>query len=161
MKRLFENIWGKGENANADNQHFLLFPKCFLPVGRITVGKSLLIPLLGHLFISLPSPKIDFIKHLKNLPYSFVWDGRSKIKKKVFIKNYEEGGMKMIDIKIFNISMKLKWLKNQINCKPNKCYQLEYDTRDVRKIINLGKPYSGLISKVIKTISGYTHLNHT
>ena len=25
----FENIMGKGENAG--NQHFLLFPKCFLP----------------------------------------------------------------------------------------------------------------------------------
>ena len=27
-KRLFENIVGKGENA--DNQHFLLFLQCFL-----------------------------------------------------------------------------------------------------------------------------------
>ena len=29
-ERSFENIMGKGENAG--NQHFLLFPKCFLPV---------------------------------------------------------------------------------------------------------------------------------
>ena len=28
-KRPFENIVGKGENAG--NQHFLLFPQCFLP----------------------------------------------------------------------------------------------------------------------------------
>ena len=28
-KTLFENIVGKGENA--DNQHFLLFSQCFLP----------------------------------------------------------------------------------------------------------------------------------
>ena len=28
----FENILGKRENA--DNQHFLLFPKCFLPFPR-------------------------------------------------------------------------------------------------------------------------------
>ena len=28
-KRAFENIVGKGENAG--NQHFLLFPQCFLP----------------------------------------------------------------------------------------------------------------------------------
>ena len=27
-KKLFENIVGEGENAN--NQHFLLFPQCFL-----------------------------------------------------------------------------------------------------------------------------------
>ena len=29
MKESFENIMGKGENAG--NQHFLLFPQCFLP----------------------------------------------------------------------------------------------------------------------------------
>ena len=28
------NIMGKGRNA--DNQHFLLFPKCFLPLQRET-----------------------------------------------------------------------------------------------------------------------------
>ena len=28
-KKPFENIVGKGENAG--NQHFLLFPQCFLP----------------------------------------------------------------------------------------------------------------------------------
>ena len=29
VKEAFENIVGKGENAG--NQHFLLFPQCFLP----------------------------------------------------------------------------------------------------------------------------------
>ena len=31
-KMHFENIVAKGENA--DNQHFLLFPQCFLPYQR-------------------------------------------------------------------------------------------------------------------------------
>ena len=31
-KRLFKNKKGKGENAG--NQHFLLFPQCFLIYGR-------------------------------------------------------------------------------------------------------------------------------
>ena len=31
-KRAFENIVGKGENAG--DQHFLLFPQCFLPYHR-------------------------------------------------------------------------------------------------------------------------------
>ena len=31
-KRALENIVGKGENAA--NQHFLLFPQCFLPYQR-------------------------------------------------------------------------------------------------------------------------------
>ena len=32
-KIYFENIVGKGENAG--NQHFLLFPQCFLPFQRL------------------------------------------------------------------------------------------------------------------------------
>ena len=31
-EKAFENIEGKGENA--DNQHFLSFPQCFLPYQR-------------------------------------------------------------------------------------------------------------------------------
>ena len=31
-KKAFENIVGKGENAG--DQHFLLFPQCFLPVPK-------------------------------------------------------------------------------------------------------------------------------
>ena len=31
-KKPFENIVGKGENAG--NQHFLLFPQCFLPLKK-------------------------------------------------------------------------------------------------------------------------------
>ena len=31
-RKPFENIEGKGENAG--NQHFLLFPQCFLPIPR-------------------------------------------------------------------------------------------------------------------------------
>ena len=40
-KKAFENIVGKGENAG--NQHFLLFPQCFLPCQRkiLTILASL------------------------------------------------------------------------------------------------------------------------
>ena len=44
-KKSFENIVGKGENAG--NQHFLLFPQCFLPIPkRISIFKL-------HLFCCL------------------------------------------------------------------------------------------------------------
>ena len=37
-KKALENTVGKGENAG--NQHFLLFPQCFLPYQENTVGKG-------------------------------------------------------------------------------------------------------------------------
>ena len=44
-KETFENIVGKGENAG--NQHFLLFPQCFLPIPNRISGFNL------HLFCGL------------------------------------------------------------------------------------------------------------
>ena len=44
-KKPFENIVGKGENAG--NQHFLLFPQCFLPYQRQELSFEL------HLFCRL------------------------------------------------------------------------------------------------------------
>ena len=66
-----------------------------------------------------------------------------KPKDRFLQKNYEDGRLKMIDIKSFNSSMKLKWLKNLIShCKQTKCYELENYIIDVSKVINLGKTYS-------------------
>ena len=39
-KKLLENIVGKGENAG--NQHFLLFPQCFLPITKRISALNLL-----------------------------------------------------------------------------------------------------------------------
>ena len=44
-KEALENIVGKGENAG--NQHFLLFPQCFLLYKRQTL--SFMFPLFCHL----------------------------------------------------------------------------------------------------------------
>ena len=48
-KTLFENIVGKGENA--DNQHFLLFSQCFLPCWKqISIFEFCLICLSASAF---------------------------------------------------------------------------------------------------------------
>ena len=49
-KKPFENIVGKGENAG--NQHFLLFPQCFLSYQRQKPSFEL------HLFCRLQMPSI-------------------------------------------------------------------------------------------------------
>ena len=48
-KKLFKIIVGKGENAG--NQHFLLFPQCFLPFKKCSVFHSHLFCHLQMLFI--------------------------------------------------------------------------------------------------------------
>ena len=121
------------------------------PIGKITVAKSIFVPLLTHLFISLPFPKADFLKGLNDLVYNFIWDGKATIKRSLLTKMYEDGGLKIIGIKRFNSNMKSKWLKSLISqCKQTKCYELINNIIDISKIINLGKTYSEFMSNKAK-----------
>ena len=56
------------------------------PLAKITVIKSLLLSKLNHLFISLPNPNDLIIKQLNTIFYDILWEGPSKIKKSVIIK---------------------------------------------------------------------------
>ena len=57
----FENIEGNGENAG--NQHFLLFPQCFLPFPeQISILESYLFPLLQMLSISISLKMCRLVK---------------------------------------------------------------------------------------------------
>ena len=42
------------------------------PIGKIKVIKTLLIPMLNHLFISLPNPSVKIIKELNETFYKFI-----------------------------------------------------------------------------------------
>ena len=84
------------------------------PLGKITVIKTLLLPILNHLFISIPNPAKQTIKELNNIFFDFLWNGPAKIKQNVVIKQYWEGGLQMINLKAFIDSMKLTWLRRVI-----------------------------------------------
>ena len=43
------------------------------PMGKITVIKSLLLPMLTHLFMSLPNPDEQSMKTINKMFYDFVW----------------------------------------------------------------------------------------
>lgn len=64
------------------------------PVGKVTVVKSLILPLLNQLFISLPNPNDDLIKTIENMLLKFIWKSPlSKVKKRRWYKkNIKKGG---------------------------------------------------------------------
>ena len=84
------------------------------PIGKITVVKTLLIPILNHLFMSLPNPPPCTIKSINNLFYSFIWQGPSKIKQSVLVQEYSRGGLKMININAFIAALKVTWIRRLI-----------------------------------------------
>ena len=82
------------------------------PIGRITVIKSLLIPKLNHLFISLPNPKKETISYLNKTIFEFLWKSKiDKVKRSVITQDYSSGGLKMVDINNFITSLKCSWIK--------------------------------------------------
>ena len=84
------------------------------PLGKIAVIKTLLLPILNHLFISIPNPREETLKEKNDIFFEFLWTGPAKIKYKVVVKQYCEGGLNMINLKAFVNSMKLSWLRRVI-----------------------------------------------
>ena len=51
------------------------------PLGKITVIKTLLLPILNHLFISIPNPSEHIIKELNNFFFLFCGVAQQKSNK--------------------------------------------------------------------------------
>lgn len=82
------------------------------PYGKITVIKTLALSKITHLFLNLPDPDEAFMKDLEKLLYSFLWDDKNdKIKRSSMCQSYEDGGLKMVNIKTYLSALKITWIK--------------------------------------------------
>jgi hypothetical protein len=119
------------------------------PLGKITIIKSLLMSKLTHLLISLPDPSEQFIAQLEKEYYDFLWDGKAKIKKTVVCKSYREGGIQMLDIRMFITTLKLSWLRK---------LRIESDWRDftfnlypeLSRLEKIGGEYANVVMKSLE-----------
>ena len=68
------------------------------PIGKITVIKTLLLPIFNNLLLSLPNPNNAVLNSIIKIFYNFLWNKKAKIKKSVVVEQYCEGGLKMINI---------------------------------------------------------------
>ena len=76
-------------------------------IGKISVIKSLVVPQIIHILSPLQSnPQI--INEINVLFFNFLWNGKGdKIKRDVVIRDYPDGGLKMLDIISFNKALKV------------------------------------------------------
>ena len=100
------------------------------PIGKIVIVKTLIVSLFNHLFISLPNPPNTILNSIKSSILTFIWDGHSKIKFTTIVKEYSEGGLKMINLDAFIPALKLTWLQKIQSFRGNWIYitQLYFDT---------------------------------
>jgi hypothetical protein len=82
------------------------------PLGKVTVIKSLILPKISHLLISLPNPNEQIKKEIDSLFIQFIWNKKPpKIKKVILEKTYDEGGLKMVKLDNYTNSLKLSWIR--------------------------------------------------
>ena len=71
--------------------------------------------LTNGLFALIPSVLSKALQDVDTILYDFLWGGKGdKIKTTERINNYNKGGLKMIDIRDFNTSLKVKWLQGYL-----------------------------------------------
>ena len=81
------------------------------PIGKITVIKTLIIPIFNPLFTSLPNPDVKIYETINKTLYDFLWNKNPKIKKTVVIKKYIEGGLNIINLNAFVSALKSTWIR--------------------------------------------------
>ena len=76
----------------------------------MTIIKSLIIPKFVYILSLLPAPK-EIVNELNRILFKFLWKGTDKVTRLSTINEYENGGLKMIDLGSVVKSFRLAWLK--------------------------------------------------
>ena len=117
------------------------------PFGRITVIKTLLLSKIVHLLINLPDPSEAFLSALETELHNFLWaNKRSKIKKSIIYKPYDEGGLNMPNVRHFLSSMKISWIKRLKENTSWKDFTIAMFP-DFENIYNFGAEYATVVTK--------------
>ena len=79
-------------------------------LGKIVVLKNLVASQLVYILTSLQTNH-EAIQKINTLCYAFLWNRKGdKVKQKIMINDYPDGGLKMLDIASFNKSLKTVWV---------------------------------------------------
>ena len=90
------------------------------PLGRITVLKSLILSKITHILISLPAPSEDTFKKIEKMCIDFIWKGgRHEVSKSTLYRDIKSGGLNMVNIRDFESSLKLTWIRRLISGTPD------------------------------------------
>jgi hypothetical protein len=117
-------------------------------IGKITVIKSLVLSKFVHLFIALPNPPTEIIKQLEQMSFKFIWsNGPDRIKRNLLMKDTEQGGLGMYDIKNFINALKISWLRRLLlnNCDSWESLSL----LNLKHLLNLGSNFAIEISNTL------------
>lgn len=77
--------------------------------GKIVVIKMLALSKITYSVTNTIEPK-DAASKLNKMFFNFLWGGNDKIKRNIMINDYEQGGLKMIDVSSYFKAIKASWI---------------------------------------------------
>ena len=96
-------------------------------LGKIVVLKSLIASQLVYISSPLPTNHSAIIE-INSMFFNFLWDGKGdKIKRDIMISDYNNGGLTMIDIKLFNKALKSSWITKYLDLENHGKWKLLSD----------------------------------
>ena len=85
-------------------------------IGKIAVIKTFALPKLVYPLTVLENPNAEILNTINKAMFDFLWDNKpDKINRKTIIQDYENGGLKMIDLNLFIKAIKAGWVKRITN----------------------------------------------
>ena len=114
------------------------------PLGKITILKTLIIPMFNHLFLSLPNPSYNYLAKLNRIMYHFIWDGKpEKISRIQMCTPYDQGGLRMIDLECFIKALKVTWVRRFYMSQDSPWINLaNLNIGEINKLLLLGPQWS-------------------
>ena len=92
-------------------------------MGKITIINTLVILQLTYQLSALRAPHQIFFKEFKKLVLDFLWDSKPhRIKYEKVIQGYKNSGLKLVDLKAKEITLKARWLIKFQEKKIPYCY---------------------------------------
>jgi len=87
-------------------------------IGRIQIVKTFAIPKFMYR-ASLICVSKEILKKVNEIIFSFIWNGKDKIKRSALICDYDEGGLRMLDIESMINTKKIMCLKKYLEPYPS------------------------------------------
>jgi hypothetical protein len=104
-------------------------------LGRITIFKSLAISKVIYQCSNLAVPE-NIIAELNQIAFDFVWNYKpNKVKRTTVIADYNEGGLKMLDVECFINAQKVMWVKRLLAKNDEGSWKI-YPQRLLAKILH-------------------------
>ena len=132
----------KERHIHLKNLAIIWSKRNLIVIGKISVVKTLMLPVLNYLFLTLPNPTSEIVGKINEIFYNFIWNSPvHRIKKEVLYMDYMYGGLKMIDISNFIIALKCTWMKKVFNSEC-KWLNILHSMLDKERLYNLGSNYT-------------------